>query len=386
MFFYFIISITVITVLLCLVYLLVMGSYCYGWIKTRNIKTSLNGACSVAVIISARNEEGVISECLNAIINQSYPKNSLEIIVVDDNSTDSTSKIVTEYSQKHSNIKLIHLAEFNLIGKKNAITNAINSTKAELIITTDADCIMEKNWLQSIVSFYFETDAKMIVGPVAFIKNKTVFEKMQSLELFGLIGSTAGSLYFNKGIICNGANLAYPRTVFYEVNGFSNIDNQASGDDVLLMYRIISKYRKGVKFLKNEESIVYTHAKSNLKEFIHQRKRWASKGFSLLNSETRFLSLLVYLMNFMLVSSLLITGFASLKTVLYQPFFGICLILFGIKCIIDFLLLFLAARFFKRVNLLYLFVPEQFIYILYVIIIGILGNIGRYEWKGRILK
>lgn len=387
MFFYFIYAITFITILLCAVYFSVIASYCYGWIKTKTLPTVISKECRIAVVIAVRNEEAAIRDCLNAIIGQTYPKDLFEIIAADDNSTDGTCAIVREISMQHpGRIKLIQLGAKSLSGKKNALREAIQSTSAELIVTTDGDCVMGKDWLRSIASFYLQTGAKMIAGPVIFRNEDTVFKKMQSLEMMALMASTCGSLHLNRGILCNGANFAYTKKVFAEVNGFAGIDQTASGDDILLMYKVLKKYKNGVQFLKNEEAAVYTHAKENVKEFIEQRKRWASKGFKALNSYARAVSLLVYLFNLLLVSGCLFTGFASINSNTYLPFFGVSLILFGIKCIIDFLLLFLAAAFFKKKKFLYLFMPEQFIYMIYVIIIGLLGSTGRYEWKGRTLN
>jgi cellulose synthase/poly-beta-1,6-N-acetylglucosamine synthase-like glycosyltransferase len=208
---------------------------------------------------------------------------------------------------------------------------------------------------------------------------------MQSLEFMALMASGGASLYFNKAIMCNGANLAYSKDVFNEVNGFQDIYNTASGDDVLLMYKIKKKYPKRILFLKHTEAIVFTKAKSTLKEFINQRIRWASKSYSDLNTETKFISALVYLFNLTLLLSF-IMAFHYTNSYFYLSILKIGLILFGIKCIIDFLLLFLAGTFFNKKRLLIYFLPEQLLYMFYIVAIGLLGFIGNYKWKGRDIK
>ncbi|MCW3085078.1 MAG: hypothetical protein JWP12_2444 [Bacteroidetes bacterium] len=373
--------VALITAVLCILYTALIARYCYGWIKTRSPGNKNNFPVTIAVIVAARNEEKNIAECLDKLLAQTYPAANVEIIVMDDHSTDLTGMVIQRYTEKYRNVKLISLAETS--GKKNAIAAAIAVTQAELIVTTDADCTMGKNWLETIVGFYSATDSKMIVAPVAFTKPVSVFEKMQSLEFMALMGSTAGSLYFNAAILCNGANLAYTRAVFNELNGFSGIDGGASGDDVLLMYKIAEKYPEKIRFLKDAEAIVYTPAKKTFSEFMNQRKRWASKGFGAMNPATRMVSVLVYSVSFMLLFMGFLTGFAALKSAVYLPFFEFCLIMTGIKCIIDFLLLFLAASFFKRKHELFLFLPEQLLYMLYVVVVGMLGSTGKYEWKGR---
>ena len=369
-------------VILCAAYFVLIASYCMAWVRTKPPKFINTDTVFVSVIIAARNEEDAILNCLNALAKQSYPSDKFEVIVVDDASTDTTKQLILEHSKKYPNVKLLDGGS----GKKDALKKGIEVAQGELIVTTDADCASGELWLSSIVSFYKETDAKMIIGPVCFQNEKSLFEKMQSLEFMALISCGGASLFYDKAIMCNGANLAYPKKVFEELKGFDGIDEKASGDDILLMYKIKERYPQGLKFLKSEEAVVYTAAKKDLKSFIDQRKRWASKGFRSLNRETKVVSLLIYCFNFMLVFLPLAAAVCLRNSAFYHIFMEICLILMGIKCFIDFLLLFLSASFFKKKKLLIYFLPEQIIYIIYVVLIGLIGTLGKYEWKGRQLN
>lgn len=374
----------IITSLLCLAYLSLMASYCYAWVKMRTPIIQGNDTTSVTVVIAARNEEENIENCLHAILAQSYPPEYFEVIVVDDASEDSTNIKIQEFCNKYKHIKLITLDKNSaLLGKKNALHAAIKGAKGELIITTDADCSMGSDWLNTIVRYYITSKAKMIVAPVCFYDENTVFEKMQSLEFMALMLSGGASLYFNKAIMCNGANLAYTKEVFNEVNGFKDIDQRPSGDDVLLMYKIAEKYPQGICFLKHNKAIVYTKAKTTVAAFMDQRKRWASKGFNALNTDTKWVSSIVYLFNLFLLITTVLSLFYCKNQLFPLSFFKICLILFGIKCFIDFLLLFLSASFFRKRHFLIYFLPEQFLYVTYVVMVGFLGSMGNYEWKGR---
>lgn len=368
---------------LCILYTILIARYCYGWISTEEAVKEAAPQVTVAVIIAARNEEKTLARCLDALAAQVYPAGAYEIIIADDHSEDGTAAVIGSYAVRHANIRSVRLSDPLISGKKQAIAAAIAATGAELIITTDADCTMDRHWLATLAAFYEKTGSKMIVGPVSFEAPGSLFEKLQDVELMALMGSTAGSLYDHHATLCNGANLAYPRDVFYGVGGFAGIDQKASGDDVLLMYRIAAKYGSGVRFLKSREAIVYTPAKKRLRDFISQRKRWASKGLDALNGSAKRVSLLVYGFSFLLLLMGLISGFAALKSAVCLPFLWVCLIMMGIKCIIDFLLLFLAASFFRRQHELFYFLPLQLIYILYVTAVGALGSIGKYEWKGR---
>ena len=136
----------------------------------------------ISVIIPARNEEENITACLESVINQSYPQNLFEIIVVDDFSTDRTAEIVSLYADK--NVSPISLKDFTKEElnsyKKKAIEVAIAKAKGELIVTTDADCIVPRSWLQTIVSFYEKHHPAFIAAPVSYYGENNFLKIFQS--------------------------------------------------------------------------------------------------------------------------------------------------------------------------------------------------------------
>jgi cellulose synthase/poly-beta-1,6-N-acetylglucosamine synthase-like glycosyltransferase len=198
-----------------------------------------------SIIIPARNEEKNIRACLDSICGQNYSKDLYEVIVVDDHSTDGTADIVNNYAAK--NIRLISLREIikdetlNAY-KKKAIEIGIARSNADIIVTTDADCIVPENWLKTIASFYKETNAAFIAMPVSYACDNNFIEIFQALDFMTLQGITGASVHKRVHSMCNGANLAYSKPAFYEVNGFKGIDNIASGDDMLLMHKIYKKH------------------------------------------------------------------------------------------------------------------------------------------------
>jgi cellulose synthase/poly-beta-1,6-N-acetylglucosamine synthase-like glycosyltransferase len=373
---------------LAMAYAVVILCCSLGWMKTKgDVEIDDDLSTKVSVIIAARNEEYTISSCLRAIVNQSYPTTNMEIIVVDDASEDTTAEHIKRFCEQYAFIKCISLSGKNgEYGKKKAIQKAIELATGEVIMTTDADCIMGMDWMRIMVSFYSKTKAELIAGPVCFNKEKSIFEKMQSLEFMALLASGGGALHFNKAVLCNGANLMYTRKAFLQVNGFAGIDANPSGDDVLLMYKINKEFPGQLKFLKNEDAIVYTKAKQTVSAFMQQRKRWASKKFSGMNSETKVISLLVYTFSVLLTVLPFIALLVRHRSVCGLPFYKIWLLILFIKCVIDFLLLFLAASFFNKKKWLIFFIPEQLLYIPYVVYTGISGLLGTYDWKGRKIK
>ena len=359
-----------------------MATFIRGWAKLERFKTDGNKTkTKVSVLIAARNEERLIGKTIEDILAQDYDHSMMEIIIIDDHSTDNTSKIISSYAK--DGVKLITLNEANALNsyKKKAIQTAINTTTGKLIITTDADCRMGPNWLKTIVSCYETKGYKMISSPVAYFEEKSFFERLQTLEFSYLIGLGASTIGNNNPSTCNGANLAYEKDAFFEVGGFTGIDDLASGDDELLLHKMAALYDNKIGFLKNEDAIVYTHAKPTVSEFIQQRKRWASKTTKYKDKVVLILGASIWLFNLsILVNALLAIIFPdgeSLKFLLIQ---------LSLKLLIEFIFLFDVTNFFKRKQLLVLLPILNIPHILYFIYIGILGNSGKYNWKGRMVN
>lgn len=343
----------------------------------------------ISVIIAARNEEINIGTCVRSILNQTYPLTKFELIITDDHSTDKTVEVI--HSFKDERIRVLHLSDFAEDGelnshKKKSIETAIGFAKGEMIVTTDADCIAQKRWLETLGNFYSKESPVFVAMPVKFENPKDsdsffkkFFKIFQSLDFMSLQGITATSVSKRNFAMCNGANLAYTKNVFFEVEGFKNIDQQASGDDMLLMQKIQKKYPNETVFLKSKEVIVSTKPAENLKEFFNQRIRWASKTNSYTNKKIILVLLLVYCLN----AWLLLLGIVSIFNLNVFYLFIISLLL---KTFVELLFLYPVARFFGNQQQLPWFLFSQPFHIIYTVIAGWLGKFGSYEWKGRKVK
>lgn len=347
----------------------------------------------LSIIIPARNEEKNIAACLDSICNQSYPTHLYEIIVVDDHSTDNTAAIVKKYAAQ--NVKLISLKEViqgNIINsyKKKAIEAAVAQAAGELIITTDADCVVQSHWLQTIDAFYKQTNAAFIAMPVSVECSKSFIEMFQALDFMTLQGITGASVYKHIHSMCNGANLAYTKEVFKQVNGFAGIDNIASGDDMLLMHKIYKEHPGKVFFLKSKEVIVQTAPVTTVKDFFNQRIRWASKADKYDDKRIFAVLLLVYLFNVALII-LPVTAVFNMQYAIPVAFganvqislFSFWLALLAAKTFVEVIFIFPVARFFNKQTLLWLFPFFQPFHIAYTVIAGWLGKFGSYQWKER---
>jgi poly-beta-1,6-N-acetyl-D-glucosamine synthase len=368
-----------ICILLFFVYGLLIIYYRQSWINIPNFTETEKGDAKISVIIPARNEEENIGKLLTALQNQSYAATSFEVIVIDDHSTDKTASVVQQYPT----IKLIQLKETGINSyKKKALETGIAAATGELIVTTDADCIPPPDWLQTVSSFYKKTNAAFIAAPVVIDCTLSAVQIFQSLDFMVLQGITGASVNKKIHSMCNGANLAYERKVFYEVGGFSGIDNIASGDDMLLMHKIWKKYPDRIHYLKSKDAIVSTQPVNSWAAFFNQRIRWASKADKYDDKKIFTVLLLVYLFNV----SLLVLPIAGIFIQTAFPIFYFWLLLLTAKTIVELIFLYPVTAFFNKTKLLWLFPLFQPLHILYTIIAGFLGKFGTYTWKGRKVK
>lgn len=371
-----------IALLLFLGYAVLILFYRRGWIdlSTFKLNKQYHPSTLVSIIIPARNEENNIASILKELLSQYYPTHLLEIIVVDDHSTDQTANIV----QSFQGVKYISLNEYTQgqvlnSYKKKAIEIAISQSSGQLILTTDADCSMGAYWLLSIVSYFETHQVELIASPVIMSSNGSWFQQFQSLDFMTMQGITGAVAHMKAGTMCNGANLAYTRKAFDAVNGFKDIDEIASGDDMLLMYKIEQHFPGKTNYLKCKESIISTQPMNLPKEFLQQRIRWASKARKFKDKRIIAVLALVYVYNCMFVCLFLA---ALIRPIHWTTFFGFLLS----KVLLELYFLMPVTSFFDKRKELYTFYILQFVHIPYILISGFLGQFGTYDWKGRQVK
>lgn len=345
--------------------------------KTGSVSVHHSPEVTVAVIVVVRNEGEHIQALLSDLKAQNY--HLMEIVVVDDGSTDDTCDKIRQMQRDNTlRIQLLHLplTSEQISTKKRAISFALEHTEAELILCTDGDCRIAPLWVRNITNAYRSGKAKFISGPVVFNKTGSFFEKLQAVEFASLIGSGAACIYLGKPTMCNGANMAYPRQVFYEVGGYEDSEHIISGDDELLMHKIYRKYPTEVVFLKNQDGIVDTAPKKNLREFYYQRKRWSSKWRHYQNPTAKLLAVFIFLANLtvLIAFGAALTGHLNLSQTS---------LLWGMKSLAEITFLIPLLHFFRKLKLLLLIPVVQLIYPFYVLLFGMLSFSRSFEWKGR---
>lgn len=331
----------------------------------------------VTIIIPAKNEEENIEFCLKELLSQDYPQDLIEMIVIDDASEDETALRVRNLLAG-SKIKTKFIKKNQHVGKKRALAEAIELANGELIITSDADMFGRHSaWLREMVLYYEWKRPEMIVLPIAFSKGSSFLARFQWLENVALTGITAGFAGIKKPFMCNGANLAFTKKAFEQVNGYTEHIHLASGEDVFLLESIKKMFGAGaIQYLVSRKALAYTRYVRDWKDFYHQRLRWAYKAKYNSNVANAFIGFIVVAAN-LIFPALFVGMLEKSPLISYLSIFAVS------KVVFDFLLLFLASDFLGARLVLLFLIPFEFVYWIYATIIGLSSIVVKPKWKNK---
>ena len=333
----------------------------------------------VTIIVAARNEDISIAQCLQALIRQTYSAHKYEIIIVDDGSTDTTASIVKSFSQRYPNIRLLSLSteiDQDTGSKPLAISKGIALALGEIILTTDADCIVPPKWVEIMIN-HFKEDVAFVAGPVSEQSSTSFFSKLEQMEFLGLITTAAGLIGSGKPIICNGANLAYRKNAFISADGFGH--NASSNDDESLMNRIAKRNIGRIVFAPESDAVITTRSSNTVASFLRQRIRWANKRGRYEDKSILFILVSLYLF-------FLSFGLTVLLIPLYPRLLLPVILVFGIKAIVDYFTLRSGARLFLQHVQIPHFLIAELLHVPYIVIASAIGQLSTLQWKGRTIR
>ena len=368
----------VVLYLIAAIYVVFIAQLIYGFNKVKPFeRTEVNPKTTFSIIVPFRNEAKNLPKLLKSISKLNYPKELFEIILVDDFSTDTSERICIQWRMANGLIESTLLENLRLSNspKKDAISRAVPILKHDWMVTTDADCIVTKNWLLTLDNFIQQNNPEMVVGAVIYKTKNNWFHHFQQLDLMSLQGTTIGSFGIGKPFMCNGANFAYTKKFFQELGGFGGINSTASGDDVLLLQKAVTANSDKVLYLKNKEFIVKTKPENDLFVLFMQRVRWASKTTSYKNIYAKSLAVVVLLMNLSLVLGF---GFWILGKIEIWNLSSI----FLIKYLVDYVLLYKSNQYLNKGKFL-LPLASSLVYPVFSSAVGLYSLFGSFTWKGR---
>jgi len=362
-----IIVLYIITTIYCLAIVVLI----YGFTKVNSFDyVGLKPKTKFSIVVPFRNETENLPILLDSFSKLNYHEDLFEVILVDDFSSEEYR--VQTFKFKVSVIKNIRVSNSP---KKDAISTAMQTAENDWIITTDADCVVNENWLSALDNYIQHHQVSMIAGAVSYECENSFLHHFQQSDLASLQGATMGSFGIGKGFICNGANFAYSKSFFQELNGFGGNDGIASGDDVFLLQKAIARFPEKVQYLKSENNIVVTKPLDDWKSLFYQRVRWASKTGSYQSRFGKGLGLVVFVGNLAWVLGVgsWVLGFIPFQEIL---------LLILLKFIVDAVLIYKANSFLTKNRMRYL-ILGSLLYPFFSVSVALYSLFGKYEWKGR---
>lgn len=325
---------------------------------------------SVSVILAARNEEAVIEQCLASLSALRYP-GSMEILVVDDQSTDATQDIMLRCAERTPHMRVLRTegSPHGLKGKANAIAQAIAQSNGEIILTTDADCVVPPDWVERTVEQYDEHTGS--VCGFTLIKNNGAFSGMQAVDWAYLLTIASAGVGWGYTLSAVGNNMSYRRAAYDDVGGYEGVGFSVT-EDFFLLKAIAYRTSWKVRYPVEPATLVWSEPCANFKELYRQKKRWGRGGLD------------IHPVGFGIMS----IGFLMNAAILVLPFLGLPLWALGLglagKALGDATLLWYPLRRLGQTHLYRYFPLFELYYLIYVTalpFVVLLG--GKVVWKDR---
>jgi len=236
---------------------------------------------SVSFIIPAYNEEKTITESIKSIFDSDY-KNIIEVIVVNDGSTDNTKKIVQKLLKQYPKLKLINNKK-NLGNAAKSQNVGLKYATGDIIAVVDADSYPAKQAVSKMMGFFNDPKVGAVTCP-SRAKNRTKFiEKLQAIE-YNIIAFTRKLLEYVEGIYVTPGTLAlYRKEALKSINGFD--EKNLTQDIEATWHLTFNKWKRKMCL----DTCVYTTVPSKLRDWFRQRKRWNIGGLQCINKYKKYL-------------------------------------------------------------------------------------------------
>lgn len=361
---------TTLFIVILVLYVTQCALFAYGLLNARIEKDS-SFQPNISVITAARNEEHNIGACIESLTRIDYPKDKLEIIIVNDNSTDATATIIRNFADQHSNVRALDADQTvgNLRGKANAIAQGIDVSTGEVILLTDADCVVPPSWVRTTVQHYTENVG--VVAGLTLLQPGGLFAGMQSLDWAYILAVASATMALKNPLSCIGNNFSFRRKAYDEVGGYRGIKFSVT-EDFALFKAITRSGRWEYKYPLERESLVFSKACRTLPELYRQKRRWGVGGKDMPVSGMMIM-VIAFCMHVFLIGGLFSN--LSLNTLLLG---------FATKFLCDYLLLSIPLIKSKQFGQLKYFGLFEIYYMLYVIILPFAVFLGgKVLWKGR---
>lgn len=343
-----------------------------GLRQTKKIAPQIDYEPTVSIIVAARNEEQSIEQCLLSLVNTEYPKDKLQIVVVNDRSTDSTLEIVQQVARHNPTITYYSTSDDvgNLKGKANALALGIENSSGEILMFTDADCVVPTTWVRETVRCF--DDNTGIVGGFTLLEAARKFEGMQALDWIYLFGIASSTAWWGIPLTATGNNLSVRRSAYEQAGGYKNIPFSVT-EDYMLVQAILQKTNLKLKYPMKATTLVKSSPCQTWNQLYHQKQRWGVGGLDMV---TR--GFFIMAIGWLFKSTLILSLFFS--------HFSICSIAVICKSLVDFLFLYKPLKKFGKIHYLKYFPYFELYFTIYVVVLPFVAMFSKkVVWKERTL-
>ncbi|MDP4229341.1 MAG: glycosyltransferase [Bacteroidota bacterium] len=328
-------------------------------------------APEVTVLVCARNEEENIAGCLESLSKLDYPSDRLEILVVDDNSTDNTSKILEEWMKRLPHLHMLsttNVPDTGFQGKVSALILGMDRSKGEFVLITDADCTVNPKWVREHLR-WFEKNTGM-VSSITVLDSMKPFDVAQSLEMTELLGLSMAAINYDIPVSVIGNNLSIRKQAYQDVGGYRNIPFSVT-EDVALFQTIWNSAHWKVRFKANDELLVKSEPPGNFSTWWRQKHRWVIGG-----KDIKLMGRIILLLGFIGAFTLI-----AAPLVLPLKFAGL---VFLLKFSGDLVIIYPVLRGLKQLKLIWFLFVYQLYLFFFLLCVPILYVQKDVKWKGRV--
>lgn len=235
----------------------------------------------ISILIPCRNEIHNLPQCLEALESLDYPSSKLQIVMGNDGSEDGTAQLLEQWTNKMPYALYVDVKPgdgVKMNGKANALQQMGEHATGELLLFTDADCVVGQNWARSMVAAWQSCQAGVVTG-VTMVNGKTFFDRMQGLDWWLTLGMVKVMDDIGVAVTSMGNNMLISKSAYEAVGGFAGIPFSLTED--FEMARQIGGKGFPIIHSVDEGNLIQTKGQHSFAGLMRQRKRWMSGAIAL---------------------------------------------------------------------------------------------------------
>ncbi len=324
---------------------------------------------SITVLVCARNEENSIFKCIASLAELDYPKEKIELLIVNDHSTDRTGEILAQWEAKLPNLHILETTDSNtgMHGKVNALIQGFDVATGEIVVMTDADCVVPRGWAKEYVSWY-DSDTGMVAS-ITSIEGGNIFDTCHSIEMVQVLAMGMSGINYGIPTSIIGNNFSIRKSVYEKIGGYRNVAFSVTED--LALFQAVWNSGWKVRSKANVELGVTTDPTLDYKTWWRQKQRWVQGGK------------LIGIPGLIIIG----IGFIGAAMLLLLPFTSsvvFAVMMFMVKCAIDLLILAPTMTAIGKLRSLVYLPLYQFYLLFFLLCVPILYFQRDVKWKGRV--